>query len=40
MPVSLIHFNSSGSRMVTADNNGTVIVWRGITIMSVYKSEG
>lgn len=34
--VNLIQYNTNGSRMVTADISGLVIVWRGITPMSQY----
>jgi intraflagellar transport protein 140 len=38
--ISVISFNPSGSRMVTADIGGTVAVWRGINNICVYKKEG
>ncbi|KAL4454946.1 hypothetical protein ABPG74_006328 [Tetrahymena malaccensis] len=37
--ICLIQFNPSGSRMVSADVDGNVTVWRGINIVSQYKKE-
>ncbi|CAD8141887.1 unnamed protein product [Paramecium octaurelia] len=38
--INLIQYNTSGSRMVSADISGLVVVWRGITPMSTYQKEG
>ncbi len=35
-PVNLVMYNPSGTRMVTADHKGLVVVWRGITAMCSY----
>ena len=31
--INLITFNPSGSRMVTCDEKGNVMVWRGINLV-------
>ncbi|CAD8148851.1 unnamed protein product [Paramecium pentaurelia] len=38
--INLIQYNTNGSRMVSADINGLVVVWRGITPMCTYQKEG
>ncbi|CAK55887.1 unnamed protein product (macronuclear) [Paramecium tetraurelia] len=38
--INLIQYNTNGSRMVSADISGLVVVWRGITPMSTYQKEG
>lgn len=37
--ICLIAFNPSGTRMVSADIEGNVSVWRGVNIVSQYKKE-
>lgn len=37
--ISLIQFNPSGTRMVSADIEGNVTVWRGVNIVSQYKKD-
>ena len=38
--INLIQYNTNGSRMVSADITGLVVVWRGITPMCTYQKEG
>ena len=35
-PVNMVMFNPTGSRMVSADHKGLVVVWRGINALSTY----